>query len=150
MLFIHDTAQWLDEVDPWSDQEALDLFEAVRNCRSQGLFHCSLSADGGTFYVLTAHASAVLVLATPEAWQAFIREIGWRHGLSSPTLIQAAQTTQGLSSSSTEVSHGVRSMPFTMVEAPRSGITPAPRNAATCLAARRPLADSQPTLRLEL
>lgn len=81
VLFTHDTAEWLDEVDPWSDQEALDLLDAVRNCRTQGLFHCSSSADGSVHFVMTAHATGVLVLATRDAWQAFALEIARRCGL---------------------------------------------------------------------
>lgn len=98
MLFIHDTAQWLDDVDPWSDQEALDLFEAVRTCRTQGLFHCAWSADGETCYVMTAHATGVLMLASREAWHGLVLELGRRCGLATPMLVEAAPAAHSLPS----------------------------------------------------
>jgi hypothetical protein len=56
MLFSHDMARWLEDVDLWtSEQEARDLFEAVRRLGSVGLFHCSASADRSSYFVMTAH-----------------------------------------------------------------------------------------------
>ena len=130
MLFIHDTAQWLDDVDPWTDREALDLFEAARACRSQGLFHCVSAAGGGACFVMTALAAAVLVLDTREAWQAFVLEVGRRYGLATPMLVEPVDTAQGLPKRAAANDRNLPPVPAHLIELPRFGKAAGARSVA--------------------
>lgn len=130
MLFIHDTTQWLDDVDPWTDQEALDLFESARSCRSQGLFHCASSAGGGACFVMTAHAAAVLVLDTREAWQAFVLEVGRRYGLATPALVEPVDNAQGLPRRASANHRNSPPVPAPLIELPRFGMASGARSVA--------------------
>jgi hypothetical protein len=75
MLFTQDANEWLNQVDPWYEGEALDLLDAAQNGRSVGVFDCAMTTEGARWFVMAAHAERVLVLTSPDAWQAFIVEL---------------------------------------------------------------------------
>jgi hypothetical protein len=75
MLLISNIAAWLDEVDLWTEQEARDLFEAVRHGRPTGLFHCVRAADGEGLVVHARHATSGLLLHGSKARLAMLEAV---------------------------------------------------------------------------
>lgn len=82
MLFTEDTQSWLDDVDPWTDREAMDLLQAVRGTGSAGIFDCAANADATQWFVIAPHAEQVLLLPSLQAWKDFIADLAKRYGLS--------------------------------------------------------------------
>jgi hypothetical protein len=83
MLFTENADEWLDQVDPWSEREALDLLQATESGCSIGLFDCASVADGARWFVMAPHAERVLLLSSAAAWRAFIAEVADRFNLRS-------------------------------------------------------------------
>ena len=84
MLFTQDANEWLKQVDPWGDREALDLLHAAQSGHCVGIFDCASTADGARWFVMAPHAENVLLLPTADAWCAFIAEVVDRFELGRP------------------------------------------------------------------
>jgi hypothetical protein len=80
MLVMHRIEDWLDHVDPWGAEEAVDLLQAVLRNTPVGLYDCLPSLDGQRWLVMAAHAEAVLCL-DPGELPALAAQLGERFGL---------------------------------------------------------------------
>jgi hypothetical protein len=65
MLLMRDADIWLDHADPWSECEARELLEAVREAAPVGRFDCVAGAVDGHWLLLAEHAEVGLLLDAP-------------------------------------------------------------------------------------
>jgi hypothetical protein len=89
MPYTQDANEWLNQVDPWGDGEALDLLHAAQTGRTIGIYDCASTSDGTRWFVMAPHAENVLLLPTADAWRAFIAEVVERYDLGRPVLAAA-------------------------------------------------------------
>ncbi|ATQ74210.1 hypothetical protein CR152_06625 [Massilia violaceinigra] len=78
MTTITDFSAFLDQADVTDHEEAYALYTAVNQCTNMGSFEC-VETSNGNMIVSSHSVEDKLLLATPEAREAFLARISQRY-----------------------------------------------------------------------